>query len=97
MFNLPLWRDLSLIFLVVELIIALVPVLVLLFFCAKYVPQGIRWLSSTLRAIRRTTERVRRTTLQIGQRIISPFVAIRQCVAAGKSMTRAALTITRGK
>ena len=97
MFNLPLWRDLSLILLVVELVIALAPILVLMFLCVKYIPKGIRWLETTLRAIRQQAESVRRMTLRVGRGIISPFIAIRQWMAAGKSMARAALSITRGR
>ena len=97
MFNLPLWRDVSLILLAIELVVALAPICVLLFLCLKYVPQGIHWLEHTLRAIHRTTESIRRATQRVSRRIIAPFVAIRQGAAAGRSMARAALSFARRK
>ena len=95
MFNLPLWRDVSLILLAVELIIALAPICVLMFLCVKYVAQGIDWIENTLRAIGRTAVSIRRTTQQVARRVIAPFIAIRQGAAAGRSMARAALSFAR--
>jgi hypothetical protein len=97
LFDVSLWRDISLVILAIEIMIGLAPILVLLYFCVKYVPQGTHWLRHFFSVLRGTMDNVQIATLKTGRSIISPFIAIRQFVAAGKGMIRGALTVTRGK
>ena len=97
MFNLPLWRDISIVLLALEVMIGLAPVLILGYLGVTYFARGIDWLQNTLRKVRRETGRVQHSTLKIGRTIISPIIAIRQAIAFGKGMIRGAITVLRGK
>ena len=88
MINLPLWRDLSIVLLSVEVIIGLVPILVILYYAVKYVPRGIRWLKGFLVQAQMVMYNIQDQTLKVAQIIISPIIAIRQFVAAGEGIIR---------
>lgn len=88
MFDLPLWRDLSIILLAIEIFIGLAPILVILYFAVKYVPQGIRWLRGFLFQVQMVTYDIQNRTLKVAQIIISPIIAIRQFVATGQGIMR---------
>jgi hypothetical protein len=97
LFDVSLWRDISIVLLAVELMIGLAPILVLLYFCVKYLPKGVAWLRGILEMARGIAQQVQATTLKAGHSVASPFIAVRQSVAAGKAMVRGAFTVTRAK
>ena len=95
--NLPLWRDLSIVLLSVELIVALIPVLLIFYYAVKYVPRGIRWLRSALVQVHMVTYHIQDRTLKVAQSIIAPIIAIRNFVAYGKGIIRGILSVAGGR
>ncbi len=94
--DLPLWRDVAIVLLALEVMVGLAPLLVVCYFGVRYVPRGLRWLQNTLRQMRRGAERFQCSTLGLARTVISPLIAIGQAVAFGRGLLRGAITGLRG-
>jgi hypothetical protein len=97
MLSLPLWRDLAIVLLSIELLIALIPILVIFYFGVTYVPRGITWIRDFLRKVQVVTYDVQHRTLKVARSVISPFIAVRRLFATGEGMIRGMFSIMRAR
>lgn len=96
MSELPLWRDVAIVLLALEVMVGLAPLLVVCYFGVRYLSRGLCWLQNTLRQMGRGAEQLQRSTLGLARTVISPLIGLGQAVAFGRGLLRGAITGLRG-
>lgn len=95
--NFPLWRDIAVILLILELLILLIPFLLLFYFSIRAMARLQHLFRGLLIEIRKGMDSMRDSSKKVSHTIVFPIIKGHSLLARGRGIFQSTLSVMRGK